>query len=426
MVPLYLGGNFSLVILHHLALVVSEAFPAYFASISMFTDSMCSLGALQKEGGVLRLFFGNRVSEIKQLWERLLEFTGDLAPVWHVPGLMNPADLGTRGRVSPQVLGPDSVWQCGPKFLLSPFSEWPAVSSENVAAAAPPVEEIKTSLTVSTVSAPSKKKGLCKVFEDALVAGSHLGKSLVAMVECMLTREKLETSTRALARVISAVVRNDRESCAKEPSPRMIEIAVHLLLQASSEASKAAWVQGKLRSLGAFEKGEIVWISGRVHGERLAELLWTSHLPILMGSEQLSKSILRKAHRQDHRRNPRDIAARFFQATCLDSGCYQVCEEDGKPVLPMPTQGQEGCQAAHRYPARRKNLDLGSLRGYSIGSFRALPGSRCRQGKENFQMLGCRVYLHELKSSISTPLPWILYSRVHDHAQTFHGNLRTA
>ena len=42
-----------LVVLHCLALVVAESFPTKFSSISMYMDSMCSLGALNKETGIL-------------------------------------------------------------------------------------------------------------------------------------------------------------------------------------------------------------------------------------------------------------------------------------------------------------------------------------------------------------------------------------
>ena len=48
-------------IVHRLALVVAEDFPSRFASISIYTDSMSSIGAMSKAGGVLRPFFANHV-----------------------------------------------------------------------------------------------------------------------------------------------------------------------------------------------------------------------------------------------------------------------------------------------------------------------------------------------------------------------------
>ena len=86
----------SLTILTRLQLVAAEAFPVRFQSISSFTDSMCTLGALEKMSTTLKPYFGNRVSEILHLRTQLETLTDLLPPVHHVPGVGNPADIGTR------------------------------------------------------------------------------------------------------------------------------------------------------------------------------------------------------------------------------------------------------------------------------------------------------------------------------------------
>ena len=111
----------SLTILHRVLLVVVEASPYRFLSVSAFTDSLCSLGALSKPGSAMRPFFTNRVSEILRLRLQLQELTDCLVPVQHVKGTDNPADVGTRGQVGLQDLGPNSIWQGGPDFLTAPF-----------------------------------------------------------------------------------------------------------------------------------------------------------------------------------------------------------------------------------------------------------------------------------------------------------------
>ena len=90
------GEMQSLAILTRLLVVAVEAFPARFQSISSYTDSMCSIGALSKTSTALKPYFGNRVSEIQHLRVQLAEYTDDLAPVHHIPGSRNPADVGTR------------------------------------------------------------------------------------------------------------------------------------------------------------------------------------------------------------------------------------------------------------------------------------------------------------------------------------------
>ena len=225
----------------------------------------------------------------------------------HVPGSINPADIGTRGLALLSDLGPSSTWQVGPDFLRTPYSLWIADGSEKARDITLPVEETRTVLAVST-AVPCY--GLLQVLTDALLECSALGLHVQSLVDEALSREKLEVLTHSLARALSAVLKNDRAKCAAAPSPRMLELSVRLMVIASSSAVRTACKEGKLESLGALCRGGIVWISGCVRGERLAELLGTTELPVLTGTEQLSRSILGKAHRQDHRRNPRDIAAR--------------------------------------------------------------------------------------------------------------------
>ena len=104
--------------------------------------------------------------------------------------------------------------------------------------------------------------------------------------------------------MLTAVLANNRDACAAAPRPKMVEVAILTLLRASSGTAKTAMEQGQLQGLGAAVRGEIVWVSSRVRGEKMAELLGVQELPVLLGSEELAKSILRKSYRQDHRRNP--------------------------------------------------------------------------------------------------------------------------
>ena len=179
-----------------------------------------------------------------------------------------------------------------------------------------PAEEVRAShresavpgTTLSAVAEPPKD--LVRVFFNGIHEGSRLGACVEAMARESLSREKLEISVRALARVLRAVVSGDRGRCSKAPSRRFVELSVQLLVRASPASAREAREKGKLASLGAVTRGGVVWIQGRVRREELARLLGTSDLPIVMASEALAASIMRKAHREDHRRSPQDIAAR--------------------------------------------------------------------------------------------------------------------
>ena len=83
---------------------------------------------------------------------------------------------------------------------------------------------------------------------------------------------------------------------------------------------------------------DIVWVSGRIRGDKLATLLGTEALPVLLPSEPLARSIMGKAHREDHRRGPRDAAARSRKmvwvtsatrlAKAVVSSCYLCRHRD--------------------------------------------------------------------------------------------------
>ena len=314
------GEMQSLVILTRLTLVAAEEFPTRFESISSFTDSMCSIGALMKTSTALKPFFGNRVSEIQRLRLDLSEMTDNLAPVHHIPGELNPADIGTRGGVKVEELGCDSLWQCGPEFLGRPYEEWPTTREDVRSKAEVPAEEAKKTQDVgrdrgtvtlaTSAGTTTADRGLLHVVFEAIHKEDKLGSGLIKIAQETLSREKLELTVNALARVLGGVISGDREKCCLQPRRVFLEIATQVLIRASSASARAALHSGRLQGLGATARGGVVWVQGRVRGETLAHLLGTSELPVIMPTELPAKSISRKAHRSDHRRSPQDISAR--------------------------------------------------------------------------------------------------------------------
>ena len=314
----------SLTILTRMLLVVAEAYPARFQSISTYTDSMCSLGALCKTMSALRPYFSHRVSEIHQIREQLSMLTDELAPVHHIQGTLNPADQGTRGNVSVADLGQGSRWQTGPDFLCTPYEQWPVTLAETRSQGEVPRDEVKKGedeeprfadtevFTALAASEPvaSDGKDVASMMYAGLERQTKLGGTLENMVKDCLSREKLELSVRSLARVLKAVVQGEREACRQAPSRIFLELSVQLLIRGSSASARLALEQGKLQGLGAVCRRGAVWVQGRIRGEQLAVLLGTTQLPVIMGTERLAKSVLSKAHRNDHRRSPQDIAAR--------------------------------------------------------------------------------------------------------------------
>ena len=256
---------------------------------------MCSVGALRKSDGLLKPYFTNRTSKIKRIRTRLEEIVGCLMPVHHIAGNINHADLGTCGQAKMQDLGPTSVWHKGPRFPRLPFNEWPVTDLEKLGTTTTPVEEVQKQVQVlSVMTAKPEDSTLGSVLTKSLESGDRLGTALQGLVESILEREKLELTTRALARAMNAVLCNDRSKCHRPPSARMIELAVTLLIKKLSVTARLALRAGKFQGLGAVDQRGGIWVSGCVRGEQLAELLGTKALPILMATERLANRVCHK------------------------------------------------------------------------------------------------------------------------------------
>ena len=216
-------------------------------------------------------------------------------------------------------LGPGSTWQQGPAFLQESYNCWPQTREDDVAKLEIPREECK--LDVETALHVGSLAGLSpiKTLLEAAGSDSELGVASTMLCNQALKREKLELTTRVLTRCLQAVLAGDREACRKNPSMGMVEVATKFLLRSASKSAIQALEQGKLQGLGAQAKDGIVWVTGRVRGDQLASLLVTAALPVILPSELLARSIMGKAHREDHRRGPRDAAARSRKLVWITS-----------------------------------------------------------------------------------------------------------
>ena len=88
-----------------------------------WSDSMTSLQYIKNETRRFQTFVANRVSEIHE--------TTSPEQWHHIPGVMNPADEGSRG-VSAEYFQADCRWWTGPEFLWQPEHTWPSMSVREV------------------------------------------------------------------------------------------------------------------------------------------------------------------------------------------------------------------------------------------------------------------------------------------------------
>ena len=109
----------AMVMLVRILVVVVRAAAFTSRRMTLATDSACCVAALKRSGAALHPFFSNRVAEITQTLENLRkESPGEVERFCHIEGKLNPADVGTCPGVCLSELGPSSLWQTGPKFLV--------------------------------------------------------------------------------------------------------------------------------------------------------------------------------------------------------------------------------------------------------------------------------------------------------------------
>ena len=88
-----------------------------------FTDSLINLCRIRNGPSKYKLWVANRIHEILQ---------GSTPSDWHhCPGVLNPADLPSRG-LSANELKNSSLWWTGPDFIRNDVSTWPTDAEVHV------------------------------------------------------------------------------------------------------------------------------------------------------------------------------------------------------------------------------------------------------------------------------------------------------
>ena len=136
----------------------------------------------------------------------------------------------------------------------------------------------------------------------------------------------------ALARRLRAQMLGHREAIRQDPTQREREAARRLQVAAASGTAREALKKGKLQSLGAELRNGVVYISGRVRKEQMAELVGREELAVVMPTEKLAKLVMGDAHNQDHRRSPQDVMPRARRHLWIPQGTRLAKEVVGKCV----------------------------------------------------------------------------------------------
>ena len=279
--------------------------------VTQSTDSACCVAAVRRTGAALFPYFANRIAEALHTLKEARKLSDEVENLTHVPGPLNPADIGTRPGVRLSELGLHSLWQEGPEFLKLGRKEWPLTEAVegNI-----PREEVRTQAASFLLEATTKKSGSEK--RDGRTTTWMLEMAEESLVEAT----SWSTAQGALARRIRATFSQRREDILVEPTPRERDMAARLQLLVTAPSAIKAMEDGKLLSLGAERRKGLVVVSGRVRREHLARLLGVEVLPVVMATERLAYLIMVEAHGEDHRRSPQDVLGRSRKKAWIPRG----------------------------------------------------------------------------------------------------------
>ena len=253
--------------------------------VTLLSDSECVISAVETSTSVLKPFYHNRVSEIRENMSEMKMYC-PVEEIYHVSGHHNPADMATRGSTKSADLGPGSTWWHGPDFLCVRRDLWP-VSRSFVSNSVPP-EEIRSRKAVIVAllraAAISKENSLFPAVWNLINDVIHYSNSILKVKNI-------------LARVVRGwSFGKEIDKISPAPTSDELMIAERLILLSAMPETALAFNNNKLDSLLPERDGMIIVTKGRIGSESLLAHLGVSSLPILMPSSRAAFLFMTRAH----------------------------------------------------------------------------------------------------------------------------------
>ena len=292
-------------ILSRLLKVVINAMDFKPIQVTIAVDSQCTISAIEKSGGLLAPYFASRVSEAMTNLAELAEHSV-VHPVQHVPGPLNPADIPTRDKTTPDEVREESIWQSGPAYLSLPREQWP-FSREFLDVV--PAEELRASKAAFNMA-------------EAVFGVGDFNLGVMSLIRKIMEKSNNWGKTvHVTARVCRGLLANSRERIRDPLNVKEIQTARILQFVASSEQIITALHKGELASLRPEQSNGVVYTTGRC-GKSLLNLLGIAKIPILARNTRLAMLIMIESHEEDHRATPSDVLARSRQRAWIIRGRY--------------------------------------------------------------------------------------------------------
>ena len=192
----------------------------------------------------------------------------------HVAGILNTADIATRGHATYDDVKADSEWINGPKFLTEDRSKWP-ISRE----------------FIREVPEKEKRSRMFKLINTVKVETPVPG-TLLHIIHSVSSYRVLRG---IFARLILAHKTGQPPSKSQILTSEVFTEADKVILWLSMPMTHQLYIEGKLASLSPFWEGGVLYTRGRL-GTAGMTYLGPDKLPIIHATSRLAVLILKQAH----------------------------------------------------------------------------------------------------------------------------------
>ena len=279
-----------LVLASRLQYRVSQIFPEKIAVLSTIGDSTCVISAMDKNATAFNPFMHARVSECYSLRSSMAE-SSEVEPIQHVESKENIADLCTRkdGRLSN--IGPGSLWQTGPQWLLRPRHDWTCCRRDFCRVNFPKEETKHPIRILLTTTKLSRNPWVVIVINKSRTFDEAVNRLARMLVNVRMYKAK--------------ILGNHMD----EDYPEALDRAKNLLLEDAMDATDALLSEGKMSNLNIESQAgvnrDIHYSVGRFGQAGTQALYKLPALPVISAGSRLAELILRGAHEGEHGLNHR-------------------------------------------------------------------------------------------------------------------------
>ena len=241
-----------------------------------FTDASAALGMIRGQSGSFLEFVGTRVGEIRS--------KSDVENEWSwIPTDENLADLGTRTSVKPEMMGPDSEYQNGKRWMNQSKESWP---SSTIPGGQIPQEELIPAARVH--------------------AGTHSVKEPLIDLKDFSSLSRVTNRLAWTAKAVESFKFKAGKILTLSSMSSLQGKALNFLLFEAQASVRVALKNGELDTLRPMFKDvegfgglQLVVTSGRL-GKGLVVGYDKENLPLLKCTERLATLFMKEAHEIDH------------------------------------------------------------------------------------------------------------------------------